>query len=73
MILHYRVTTQPHVLESSGPVTTNVLSLFLGYSLTQVLLDSGLSSFDTVLHNSQCMCFHTFMAELLQCVSCIFK
>jgi len=56
MMLYCGKTTPWRALTNSGFAITSVLNLCFGYSrrysLTQVLLETGLLSFDTVMHNS---------------------
>jgi len=55
-MLHCGINILRHVLTSCALATINVSKLFFGYhhrqSLTQVLMVTGLPSFDTVMHNS---------------------
>ena len=57
MILHCGVIIPRRLLISSRPVTTSALNHLLDtvVVITQVLLETGLPSFNTVVHNSACI------------------
>jgi len=74
VILHCEVIIQPHVLDNQVLLQQMYRYNKSFWDTVVLFLESDLPSFDTVLHNSACIVsFYTFMADLLQCVSCIFS